>query len=160
VLESARTRLLPSRLRDGTLDRQEDTRHNIWWFIDLRGGKPHAHPLHRYITYENLPLCHPLHTCYMPLHGELPGVQVEGFTYPEMGLYLFRKSLICNHFSVATLFLATRRRPTLNRANAGLNVPIPLGLKNRPQETRTTTYCGWSLLRSLTFARPIGYSAT
>jgi len=48
------------------------------------------------------------------------------------GLYLFHKALICNPFRVVTFLVATQRRPSLNRANAGLIDPIPLGLMNRP----------------------------
>jgi hypothetical protein len=51
--------------------------------------------------------------------------------------------LITNDLQPATLLLATQRRPSLNRGNAGLNDPTPLGLKNTPRETPTTTYCVW-----------------
>jgi len=48
------------------------------------------------------------------------------------GFHLLHKSLICNPFRVVTFLVATQRRPSLNRANAGLSDAIPLGLLNRP----------------------------
>jgi len=47
------------------------------------------------------------------------------------GLHLFHKSLQCNPFRVVVFLGTTQRGPSLNRANAGLNDTIPLGLKNR-----------------------------
>ena len=46
-------------------------------------------------------------------------------------MHLFHKSLICNPFRVLIFLVATQRRPSRNRANAGLNDTIRLGLKNR-----------------------------
>jgi len=60
-----------------------------------------------------------------------PGGKTEK-SHTLKGLNLVRKSLICNPFRVVPFLLATQRRPSLNRANAGLKDAIPLGLKNRP----------------------------
>ena len=46
-------------------------------------------------------------------------------------MFAIHKSLICNPCRVVSFLVATQRRPSVNRANAGLNDTIPLGLKNR-----------------------------
>ena len=48
------------------------------------------------------------------------------------GFHLLHNMLIFNPFRVFRLLIATQRKPSLNRANAGLKESIPLGLKNRP----------------------------
>ena len=47
-----------------------------------RGGKPAAHPLHRYITYEKWSSFYPLHACYIPLHHSPPLPQTSARREP------------------------------------------------------------------------------
>jgi hypothetical protein len=48
-----------------------------------------------------------------------------------------RNHLIFNPFRVVDLNAAAQGRPSLNRANLGLNDAIPLGLKSRQSKTRS-----------------------
>lgn len=51
----------------------------------------------------------------------------------QKGFCFIYKSLICNPFRVWTFFVVTRRRPSRNRADAGLSDAIPLGLEKKNQ---------------------------
>jgi hypothetical protein len=90
-------------------------------------------------VWRGVPMCQAIRDNPKGIESTSPGLR--GTSYPGgmteksqtlKGLHLFHKSLICNPFRVVIFLLATQRRPSLNRANAGLRDTIPLGLKNRP----------------------------
>jgi len=90
-------------------------------------------------VWRGVPMCQAIRDNPNGIESISPGLR--GTSYPGgmteksqtlKGLHLFHKSLICNPFRVVIFLVATQRRPSLNRANAGLRDAIPLGLKNRP----------------------------
>ena len=111
--------------------------HNILWFVVLRRGGNRLHSRYTVTLPMRKGAFRPVtHRLQAVTRRAAQRVQEEGFTNPRKGLYLFHKSLICNPFRVVTILLATQRRPSQSRANAGLNDPIPLGLstgRRRPQ---------------------------
>jgi hypothetical protein len=60
-----------------------------------------------------------------------PGCEAREITTLKE-LHLVHPALRCNPFRVVKYNTATQGRPSRNRANPGLNDPIPLGLKTRP----------------------------